>query len=251
MRIYFKTFFIVACVMAVTYVLSACVCCKQFVIPGNALNIFFGLFGVLYAIIIGFAIFEVLNNYNEIKEFMNSEVNELQDLRDYLMYVDGQDEVKQEIGQHIKKYAQAVVNKEWPAMCSYKKLDIDTPEEMYDVMKSVNKIKPANDSDVMALEKLIDTIGTVTTHRTNRITASVEKLPSLLVQLIFILSAFMIVIFALIPIDALIVKMALTAINTFGIAFIYFVIKDLDYPFGGIWSIKPEPFKSFIARFKD
>ena len=249
MRIYFKTFFVVACVVGLTHYLSTCPCAKQFVIPGNGLEVFFGLFGVLYAIIIGFAIFEVLRNYNEIKALMNAEVNELQDLRDYLMYVDGQDETKKEIVSHIKRYAESVVNEEWPAMCSYKKLDIDTPDQMYDVMKSVNKIKPANDSDVMALQKLIDTIGTVTTHRTDRITASIERLPSLLTQLIFILSLFMVSIFAMIPIDSMVIKMTLIGINTFGIAFIYFVIRDLDYPFGGIWSIQPEPFKDFIARF--
>lgn len=216
--------------------------------PEGPLEIFFGVFGVVYAIIVGFAMYEALNNYSQIRQHMSSEVNELQDLRDYLMYVDDQDELKQQIRHELKEYAESVVHREWPAMRSNERLDVDTPPELYRVMTSIKAIRPQSERDILAVERLVNTLAEITTHRTNRITASIEKLPGLLIQLLASLSLFMVIAFTLIAIDSGALKSLLTVANSFGIAFTYFVILDLDYPFHGVWSLQPVPFEQFIER---
>jgi hypothetical protein len=247
MGVYAKT---IVAVMIVALIDRLLVQASWWRLPEGTLEIFFSVFGVVYAIIVGFAMYEALSNYSQIRQFMNSEVNELQDLRDYLMYVDGQDETKMDIEASIKRYVQSVVENEWPAMSENQPLDIDTPDELYKVMQGTNKLTTQDKKNVMAVERLINTIANVTTHRTNRITASVERLPSLLVQLLSILSLFMIAAFTLIPIDATSLKLMLTVANSFGIAFTYFVILDLDYPFRGVWSLQPRPFEHFIQRLE-
>lgn len=247
MKIYFKTLFVVLIILVVNYLLYLH---PLVTIDAASLEIFFNLFGVIYAIIIGFAIYLVLDNYNEIKYYMNCEVNELQDLRDFLMYVDNQKETNQEILQNIRKYAQSVVEVEWPAMCAYKSVDFDTPEPIYAIMKSVNKIQVNNESDKDALAKLIQNIADITTHRTNRLTASVDRLPSLFKHLIIMLSVVVVFSFTMIPIQNFWVNMGLNAVNSFGIALIYFIINDLDYPFGGVWSLQPTPFQDFLKKLE-
>lgn len=236
---------VVLCILAFNYLLALH---PTLTLNVNLLEIFFNLFGILYAIIIGFAIYVVLNNYNEIKYYMSNEINELQDLRDYLMYVDGQEETKKGIKKNIKRYVESVIHQEWTAMSLGKEVDIDTPAELYDVMVAVNKIEPANASDNVALDKLIGSISAITTYRTNRLNASIEKLPPLLRHLILILSVFIVFTFTLIPIDNFWVNMGLNGLNSFGIALIYFVIIDLDYPFGGVWCITPKPFEDFLKK---
>lgn len=247
MKVYLKTFLAMACILVLNYLLTLH---PAFAIESNLLEIFFNLFGMIYAIIVGFAIYVVLNNYNEIRYYMSNEVNELQCLRDYLMYVDNQDDVKKEIKGKIKLYVESVVYKEWPAMIKSQKIDLDTPRELYDLMTAVNKIQPANASDNMALEKLIGSVSAITVHRTNRLSASLEKLPPLIRHLIFTLSMFIVVAFAFIPASNFWVNMGLNALNSFGIAFIYFVILDLDYPFGGVWCITPESFAELIPKLE-
>jgi hypothetical protein len=112
------------------------------------------------------------------------------------------------------------------------------------VVGAVEDIAPL----IIGEERLINTVANVTTHRTNRITVSIETLPSLLVQLLSILSLFMVTACSLIPIDETAFKLLLTVANSFGIAFAYFVILDLDYPFRGVWSLQPRPFEQFIKR---
>lgn len=245
MRVYSKTVVAVAIVTVIDCLLAQT---SWWHLPESTLEIFFSVFGVVYAIIVGFAMYEALSNYSQIRQFMNSEVNELQDLRDYLMYVDGQEETKQEIEASINRYVQSVVEKEWPAMSANQLIDVDTPDELYRVMQGTSKLKSQGEKNVLAVDRLVDTIAKVTTHRTNRITASVERLPSLLVQLLSILSLFMITSFTLIPLDAAALKLLLTIANSFGIAFTYFVILDLDYPFHGVWSLQPRPFEQYLQR---
>lgn len=216
--------------------------------PEGPLEIFFGVFGVVYAIIVGFAMYEALSNYSQIRQHMNSEVNELQDLRDYLMYIDGQPEAILQVQRGLRRYAESVVCQEWPAMRANQPLDVDTPPELYGVMEAVKAIVPQGEREMLAVERLINTLAEVTTHRTNRMTASIERLPGLLVQLLAILSLFMIAAFTLISMESAGLKTLLTAANSFGVAFIYFVILDLDYPFHGVWSLQPRPFEQFIAR---
>lgn len=247
MKVYAKTIVAMLCILAFNYLISLH---PALAIDANLLQIFFNLFAMIYAIIAGFAIYSVLNNYNEIKYHMNNEVNALQCLRDYLMYVDHQEDVKKDVVAKIRDYVDAVIDKEWRAMQECRKTDMDTPRELYQLMAAVNTIQPANDSDNIALGRLIANISDITTQRTNRLAASLEKLPTLMHHLILTLSLFIMFTFTFIPTSSFYINMALNALNSFGIAFIYFMIVDLDYPFSGVWSITPEPFMELRKKLQ-
>ncbi len=240
MRVYVKTLFVVSLMVLFNYFLAFH---QVLTIPEHVLNTFFNLFGVLYAIIIGFAIYLVLDDYEEIKHYMQDEVNEIQDLRDYLMYVDNQEDLVKEIRGKIKVYVEMIVKKDWPAMCGSKKINMDTPPEAYDIMKSINKIRVTDPSDSIALEKLMECLAKATDYRSDRLIASRERLPALIRHVIVILSLFLVITFSFIPIQDLRINLGLNALNSFGISLIYFVITDLDYPFGGVWRITSEEFE--------
>ena len=248
MGVYIKTIVAVSIVTVIDGLLRQTTWWRM---PEGPLEIFFSVFGVVYAIIVGFAMYEALNNYSQIRSHMNSEVNELQDLRDYLMYIDRQREMTSLITHRLRDYAASVVNGEWPAMRREEPLDMDTPDQLYHVMEDIKALSPDSEREVLAVERLINTLAQVTTHRTNRITASVERLPGLLIQLLAILSLFMVAAFTLIAIESAALKTLLTVANSFGVAFTYFVILDLDYPFHGVWSLQPEPFEHFVNRCDD
>lgn len=217
-------------------------------IEGAILEVFFGVFGVMYAIVAGFIILVLLENYNAIKAHIWAEVNTLQDLRDYLVYVDNQDDVVDEIKEAIKSYVESVIQQEWTEMVSASQVDMDTSAEIYEVMKRINKIEVTNRSDAVALGKLIDTVGEITTHRTNRLYSSGEKLPVLLKLFIIILSVLVVFIFTLLPIQEAIIRFLLNGVNIFAVVYIYIIIWDLNRPFKGVWGIDNEPYRDLLAR---
>jgi len=214
----------------------------------STLEIFFSIFSIIYAIVAGFIIMVLLENYNAINGHIWSEINALQDLRDYLIYVDNQNDIVDEIKENIKMYAESIIEKEWPQMMSSNKVDMDTSAEVYAIMKSINKIEVTNRSDVVALSKLIDTVGNITTHRTNRLYSCGEKLPFLLTLFIIISSILVVFIFTLLPIQDTIIRFLLNGINIFAVVFIYMIIWDLSHPFKGTWSINNEPYRDFLIR---
>ena len=219
-------------------------------IEEDFVEIFFGVFSIIYAIVAGFVVMVLLENYNAINAHIWAEVNALQDLRDYLLYVDNQNNMIENIRETIKTYVKSVITKEWPEMMSSSKMDMDTSPEIYAIMKSVNKIEVTNQSDAVALSKLIDTVGDITTHRTNRLYSSEEKLPFLLMLFIVISSFLVVFIFTLLPIQDLMTKFLLNGVNIFAISFIYMIIWDLSHPFIGSWSISNKPYQHLLTRIE-
>ncbi len=214
----------------------------------HVLHSFFEIFGVTYAIIVGFALFMVSENYNSFKRRLHAEVDDLQDLRDYLMYVDGQDELVREIKANIRKYVEHVLNVEWPAMMGRNHVEMDTPEEMYAVMRSVNKIQRTNESDLIALERLIATIASITTHRMERLHAAHEKLPSPFRYLVMTLSVFLLFAFSLMPIPSLGERLLLGSLVTVSSILIVHVILDIADPFTGFWRVEPDSLRTLLKR---
>lgn len=184
LSMYLKTVLVALAVMALS---SLWTLWQPITIGLDVLQCFFEIFGVVYAIIVGFAMLLVSENYKAFKQHLHAETDDLQDLRDYLLYVDGQDQLVKEIKVNIRKYVEEILNDEWPAMMGDKQVEMDTPKQLYAVMLSVNRIQRTNESDAVALERLIATIASITTHRMERLHAAHEKLPSPFRYLIMIL----------------------------------------------------------------
>ena len=64
---------------------------------------FYSVFGMIYAIVSGFLLVEVLNRFNKLSEVVEAELNAISDVRDFLLYVDGQEDIKQSVKKISKK----------------------------------------------------------------------------------------------------------------------------------------------------
>ena len=133
-------------------------------------------------------------------------------------------------------------------MRGHTQVEMDTPEEVYAIMRSVNKIRRTNESDGVALERLVATIASITTHRMERLHAAHEKLPSPFRQLILILSVCLLFAFSLMPIPSLVGRLVLGSLLTLNTVLIVFVIYDIADPFRGVWQIEPDGFQSLLER---
>jgi len=218
-------------------------------IDTSVLEVFFSVFGTIYAIMVGFVIMVLLNQYSTIKDHIGSEINALQDLRDYLVYLDNNDRIRADIKDRIKEYVESVIETEWPQMVGTGKVDTDTSPELYAIMEAIHEIKPTNQSDIVALDKLIDTVGCITTYRTDRLYACSEKLPPLLKNITMFLSFSLVIIFLGLSISNPALKMLLSAVMTFAISLIESVLVDLDNPFKGDWCITSEAFGDLLKKF--
>jgi hypothetical protein len=235
--------------------------------PG-ILGVFFTVFGLVYAIIIGFLLLDVLNRFNAISTAIQDELNAVERIRDFLIYVDNNEEAKAGIINALSTYMKSVIAREWPAMGQllrrrhaelalyYRRrpelelLDPDTSQELYDVMRAVEKIKVIDESDGIALGAIIGKIGDATYYRTRRIELAQQSLPPTMEFLIVFMSMVLAIGFLLMDIKSIWVQSFMViSVNT-AMHLLYMVVIDLDRPFEGLWSISSRPFARVLQRLE-
>lgn len=221
--------------------------------PGKELapwSPFFSIFGMVYAIISGFLLVNVLGRYSNLTNTFEAELNAVEDIRDFLVYVDGeQEESKQEIREALLTYIRSVAGKEWKAMSRFVALDSDTSEELYAVMRAVNKLRLTNESDRVALRSLMEKLSELTTLRTQRISLAKQKLPPRLKLLTFFMSLGLIAAMILVGAGNVLIHMGMVGFITIAVHLLYMIISDLDQPFSGVWNIDKSPLEKIQKSF--
>lgn len=211
-------------------------------VESGVAGVFFAVLGIVYAILIGFAIFIVSEDFNDLRRAIWSEVAQLQNAWDYLGFVDNQDEVVADVKRSWVTYLDTIIDGEWRSMSAMSDADTSTPETLRSVMRAVNTIRVTNASDGVALEKIMECLANADRLRSERLVSSRYRLPALVYHLVVILSVVIVTVFSFLEIDNVGVNLALNGVNGFAIALVCLVIRDLDNPFRGAWRIEPTPF---------
>lgn len=223
-------------------------------------GIFFTVFGIVYAILVGFLLLECLNRFNTISTTIQDELNAVQDIRDFAIFVNGNEGAKQRIRDTLSAYVKSVVDRGWPGMGQIQRerrgllslfsnskkesptLESDTTPELYEVMRAVENIKIIDQSDSIALSAIIGKIGEVTSFRTKRVELAKQSLPPTLHFLIIFMSFILGLSFVLMDVSSVwIHALMIVSVNT-AVHLLYMVISDLDHPFEGVWNISSDPF---------
>jgi hypothetical protein len=212
---------------------------------------FFTVFGVIYAIISGFILLDVLNRHTDLASTVESELNAVEDLRDFLVYIDGeQDDAKFEIKQSLLEYLRSVCDREWKLMRAKGSINADTSPELYKVMSAINRIQVTNPSDQVALASLIEKLSDITSLRTRRIILSNERLPSQLIGLLLFMSSVLVVGFACMVSTHFGLHAAMVGAITTAVHLLFMIIRDLDQPFQGAWNIRKDSLTAIRDEFE-
>ncbi|TNE47382.1 MAG: DUF4239 domain-containing protein [Deltaproteobacteria bacterium] len=212
---------------------------------------FFSTFGLLYAIIAGFLLVTVLGRHSDLSNACEGELNAVEDVRDFLVYVDGDQEAElHEVKRQLYEYVCSVANEEWPVMTKKGWMSSDTSKELYDVMKAVDKIQVTNESDRVSLQAIMHKIADLTSLRTQRLSLAKQSLPPRLRWLTALMSVILVVALILIGGRNTYLHMGMVASVSFSTHLLYLIIADLDDPFKGSWNIDKRPFEEVKKRFE-
>ncbi len=217
----------------------------------NHWDSFFSVFGMLYAIISGFLLVDVLGRYNDLTNTFEAELNAVEDVRDFLVYVDGnQDDVKLEVKRRLADYISSVSEREWKAMERGIPLNSDTSKELYGIMQAVDRIEVTNESDRVALASLIDKISDLTTLRTKRISLANQRLPTRLKLLTLFMSFILVLGMVFVGAKEFYLHVSMVGSVTFAVHLLYMIITDLDRPFNGVWNLDKAPLDAVEEAFQ-
>ncbi|UCG54573.1 MAG: DUF4239 domain-containing protein [Dehalococcoidia bacterium] len=203
---------------------------------------FFTAFGIVYAIVIGLLLVEVLRRFHNLSNTFQDELNAVEDIRDFLTYVEEQEGPRKAVLAAIVKYLDSVINVEWKSMKDKpKETDSDTSNELNSLMRSIHDIEVKHDCDSAALQTMVNKIADVTIYRTQRIEQAKEKLPQALLLLIDFMSVVLLIAVILMQVGVPWVHFLMLTSFSVAAAVLWGLIHDLNNPFKGLWNRSRQP----------
>ncbi len=204
------------------------------------------IFGIIYAILVGFVVFVVWSEFNDAQKNVELEANALADL--FHIVKGFPSESGYELRKRILAYALAVINDEWELMkggagCEKApKLD-----ELWLALSEMSLTTPREEAlYAEALQRLAFVSGT----RSFRLLHSKPRVPGSLWALLLIEGAITVLSMDLFGLKSLLAHALMAGAVGGSIAFILFLIMDLDYRFSGIWTVTYQPIKRVICEAK-
>ena len=229
-------------------------------------SVFYTTYGILYAIIIGFILVGALGRYEQLKLAVDSEINVIQNIRDFLIYfsdptsmqraeLEGsrseQVSVLLNIRQCLYKYVKSVYEKEWLEMSDKTEMtDTDSTQELKAIIVSVSKLESHDENDSIALTAIINSLSDLTNHRTKRIYLSNEEIPPPIMKLLIFMSIFLVAGFLLLGVQNIWVHLIMIISFSTTIQLIINLLTDLNNPFSGIWNIDNKRYVALAEKIK-
>ena len=229
-------------------------------------SVFYTTYGILYAIIIGFILVGALGRYEQLKLAVDSEINVIQNIRDFLIYFSDSTsmqraEVKDSrseqinvllnIRQALYTYVKSVYEKEWLEMSDKTEMtDPDSTQELKNIIISVSKLESQDENDSIALTSIIKSLSDLTNHRTKRIYLSNEEIPPPIMKLLIFMSIFLVAGFFILGVQNMWVHLIMIISFSTTIQLIINLLTDLNNPFSGIWNIDNKRYVALAEKIK-
>jgi hypothetical protein len=215
---------------------------------------FFTVFGVLYAIIVGFLLIDLLRRFSTLSGTMEDELNAVEGIRDLLPTVSGQAAAPPDVVHALHAYLRSVAGREWEAMASSGRgavrLDSDTSPELAMVLERVRAITATDDRARVALHHFWDHATALAALRTRRIHLAAERLPFYLWMLVAFTSAVLIGGVLCMRVEHPVVHAGMVFAVTVTVVIIGAILTDLNHPFFGTWNIPKESVESLAAKLE-
>ena len=212
----------------------------------GAWGVFYTVFGVLYAIIIGFILISALGKFDQLKLAVDSEVSEIQSIRILLQYFsDNQIEAINNIRKTLFAYVHSIHSIEWDDMIK-KDSQPEFSEELRNVRDSVSHLKSEDENDSIALTSIINTLSGLTECRTKRISLANEEIPGPIMKLLFFMSIILIFGLIVMGVQNFWVHLFMVSSLSITLQLIINLLTDLNNPFTGIWVIEKKHYLGII-----
>jgi len=192
---------------------------------------------------LAFVVFVVWQQHNETRSAVESEANELADFCRTIQALPG----TQPLRDSIQRYGQAVVDEEWTAMargCWSKRAE-QTLEEIW---QAVQGLEPHSGREEALYAEALARFNDLSDARSHRLHCSLLRLPPSLWVLLFTNGGLVVGSMWLFGLESFSAHALMTVALAGSIAFILFLVADLDNPFWGSWRIGPDAFQRALGN---
>ncbi len=199
--------------------------------------------GTIYAVLLAFVVFVVWQQHNETRSAVEIESNELSDLCRTVRAMPG----TQRAEAAIKAYAQIVIEEEWRAMAtgcfSYK-----AEQTLEEIWQALELLEPRTPREETLFAEAMARFNDLSDARSRRLYCSLLRLPPSLWLLLLTNGVLVVGSMWIFGLESFCAHALMTVALAGSIAFILFLVADLDNPFWGSWRVGPEAFQQVLEQ---
>ncbi|MFE2073755.1 bestrophin-like domain [Streptomyces misionensis] len=204
--------------------------------------------GVVYAIVLGLAIAGVWEARSSAQDYVQSEAQALHEISERVRVYPP--DVRDHIRADVNTYVSYVVHTEWSTMTRHERVTDHGTTLLQKVRQDVTDYRPGNDFEAQAYQPLLDQMTAADQARNERADSTGATMPAVVWWGLLIGAAITVgMVFAL-QIRRTRRELVLAGLFSATIAFMLFLIWDLDAPYSRGIAVTAEPFLNLFPGIK-
>jgi hypothetical protein len=211
----------------------------------EGIGVLLQIIGTLYSVLYAFATYVIWGQFTAVESEILKESGALKDL---VIFSNGlKAHEREQVLQAIRVYGRGVSESEWPELANGEKTE-RTDRQFSELVSAIVSIKPEDEVERLVYERLLEITNQASTHRDERLSLSVKRIPRTLIVLVTLTAAVLLLLLFVYPFHSLLLGLASLVITSALLSLAHLVITDLDNPFSGMWNVRPEPFEELVKH---
>jgi membrane associated rhomboid family serine protease len=205
--------------------------------------------GTIYAVLLAFVVFVVWNQYNQTRELIEREANEVLDL--FRTAKGFADAVRRPIQHQLRAYVEESLRHEWRAMAFGAEIHDQAGGPLDRLWDLLVRFEPVSQCHCALYEQMLDRYNDLSDVRASRVLASHTRIPLALRILLYTGAVMTVASTYLFAIDSFAVHAIVAGALAGAISHVIYLIGDLDQCFAGDWQVPRSAFervRSYMER---
>ena len=201
--------------------------------------------GSIYAVLLAFVVYVVWQQHNQARDAVEMEANEISDLDRILQGFP--EPVRDHVRSHLRAYVEAVVLEEWTAM-SHGKVSRSAERALEEIWLALERMEPHSPREERLFSEALARFNDLSDDRNHRIFGSRLRLPASMWGLLIADGFITVASMWLFGLQSLFAHALMTSALAGSVAFVLYLIADLDNPFWGDWVVTADPIRMALQR---
>ena len=198
--------------------------------------------GTIYAVLLAFVVFVVWQQHNEARGAVEKEANELADFYRIIQAMPG----TQRVQDCIQAYGRVVMDEEWTEMA--RGLWSERAEQVLEeIWRALKEVEPSRGREEALFAEALARFNDLSDARSDRLYCSLLRLPPSLWVLLLTNGGLVVGSMWIFGLESFSAHALMTVALAGSIAFILFLVADLDNPFWGSWRVEPDAFRRALG----
>ncbi len=204
--------------------------------------------GTIYAVLLAFVVFVVWNQYNETRELVEKEANEVLDL--FRTAKGFAADVRRPVQHQLRAYVEEVLRREWPAMAAGAGIPDEAGAPLDRLWSVLVRFEPVSECHCALYDQMLERYNDLSDVRASRLLASQTRIPLALRILLYTGAVMTVASVYLFQLDSFAVHAVITGALAGAISHVIYLVGDLDECFAGDWQVPRAPFER-VQRYME